>query len=371
MSAIRDPIADLRSTTGSLISLYVDRPSPGGFAALLSALLRPLRDQAETMDRDVQMSVRTDTERIRDLADQLELEAAPAYAIFASDADDIFVMESLTHSTRNASALGPRPYLRPLRAAPKSLRAGVLVADRAMARTFVSSSGLIEEVGSALDADIGKSNYGGFSGYAEHNVRARADEASSRLWKEAGARLLEKHLERPFDYMAIGAHEETTEEIARSLHPYLQRLHRATFVANPASLSGTALRAELVTLDVVVRRERQEALAGRVCDTAWGGGNAFLGLAPVLESANAQAIDTLVVAGTFTRPGVVCNQCGYLSRAGESCPVCGAHLFVVADVVAALMEAVISAGGSINQIDVPSPLDVHGVGALTRFPVPV
>lgn len=371
VSAIRDPIADLKSSTGSLISLYVDRPSPGGFAALLSDLLRPIRDQAETMDRPIQMSVRSDTDRIRGLADQLELEPAPAYAVFASQADDIFVLESLTHSTRNVSVLGPRPYLRPLRAAPKPLRAGVLVADRTMARTFISFSGLVDEIGSPLVVEIGKVNYGGFSGYREHGARARADEATTRLWKDAGARLLEYHLEKRFDYVAIGAQEEAAEEIGRSLHPYLERLHRATFVANPANMGGAALRSELVDLDMVVRRERQEALAGRVCDTAWGGGNAFLGLAAALEAANAQAIETLVVAGTFVRPGVVCSQCGHLSRTGDPCPVCGARLFPVDDVVAALMEAVISAGGTVHQIDVPSPLDVHGVGALTRFPVPV
>ena len=371
MSAVSDPIADLRSPTGSLISLYIDRPSPGGFAALLTDLLRPLRERAEATDRSVQMSVRSDSDRIRGLAEQFELEAAPAYAVFASDADGIMVLESLTHSTRNVSVLGPRPYLRPLRAAPKPLRAGVLVADRTMARTFLSFSGLVDEIGQPLIVDIGKSNYGGFSGYDEHGVRARAEEASTRLWKDAGSRLLEHHLERKLDYMAIGAQEEASDEIGRSLHPYLERLHRATFVANPANLGGAALRSELVALDMVVRRERQEALAGRVCDTAWGGGNAFLGLVAALEAANAQAIEALVVAGSFIRPGVVCNQCGYLSRTGESCPVCGAHLFSVDDVVAALMEAVISAGGTVHQIDVPSPLDVHGVGALTRFPVPV
>lgn len=371
MSAIRDPIADLKSLTGSLISLYVDRPSPGGFAALLTDLLRPVRDQAESMDRAVQMSVRSDADRIRGLAEQFELEPAPAYAVFASRADDIFVMESLTHSTSNVSVLGPRPYLRPLRAAPKPLRAGVLVADRTMARTFTSFSGLVDEVGPPLVVEIGKANYGGFAGYEEHGVRARADEATTRLWKDAGGRLLESHLERKFDYVAIGAQEEAAEEIGRSLHPYLGRLHRATFVANPANMGGAALRSEMVALDMIVSRERQEALAGRVCDTAWAGGNAFLGLAAALEAANAQAIETLVVAGTFVRPGFVCNQCGYLSRTGDSCPVCGARLFAVDDVVAALMEAVIGAGGAIHQIDVPSPLDVHGVGALTRFPVPV
>lgn len=368
---ISDPIADLRSPGGSLISLYVDRPSPGGFAALLTELAKSMRESAESLDRGVQMSVRADVERIRGLADRLELESAPAYAVFASSADDVFVLEALTHSTISSASLGPRPYLRPLRAAPKPLRAGILVADRAMARTFLSSGGLVEEIGSVLEADLGKANFGGFGGYDEQGVRSRAEVASARIWKEAGSRLLDRHVERPFDYVAVASQEELVEEISKSLHPYLDRLHRMSFVAAPASLSPAALRTELVALDSAVRRQRQEALAGRVCDTAWSGGNGLLGLSPTLEASNAQAVDTLVVAGQFTRPGVVCNECGYLARVGEVCPVCGSRVFAVQDVVAALMESTISAGGTVHQIAVPSPLDVQGVGALTRFPVPV
>ena len=42
-------------------------------------------------------------------------------------------------------------------------------------------------------------------------------------------------------------------------------------------------------------------------------------------------------------------------------------MFQVDDVVAAAMEATVSAGGDTQQLVVSSPLDPHGVGALTRF----
>ena len=322
------------------------------------------------MGRHVQKSVRADVDRIHDLAETLEVDSAPAYAIFASSLDDLFLLEPLAHSTPNVSTIGPRPYLRPLRTAPRALRSGIVVADRALARTFIGFEGAIQELGDPADADIGKSNFGGFSGYEEKGVRAHADEVSARLWKKAGARLLEQHMNRPFDYVAIGGHEETVEEIARSLHPYLERLPRATFVANPNRMSLTALRPEMLSHDIDIRRHRQEALAGRVCDTAWGGGNAVLGLSSTLQAANAQAIDTLVVAGPFTRNGAICSQCAHLSRNGESCPVCGSSMFGVDDVVAAVMDATVVAGGRAYQIDVASPLDVEGIGALTRFSPP-
>ncbi|MGA7228255.1 MAG: hypothetical protein WBZ45_08615 [Acidimicrobiia bacterium] len=368
---LADPIAELRSPAGSLISLYLDRPSPGGMAALLTDLLRPLRESAERQDRLVQKSVRADSERIHGYAEQLESDGAPSYAIFASEIDDVFSLEALAHPVPNVAALGPRPYLRPLRAAPRMLRAGVLVADRAEARVFVAAGDLVEELGAPFIADIGKSNFGGFSGYEEQGVRARADEASSRMWKEAGASLLESHLDRPLDYLAIGGHGETIEEIGRTLHPYLARLYRASFVANPHALTLTTLRADLNDIAVEVRQHRQTALAGHVCDTAWSNGQAVLGLVPVLTACNAQAVDTLVVAGEFTKPGVICNNCGHLSRAGSVCPICSATTFEIDDIVAAAMEAVIDAGGRVQQIAVASPLDVAGIGALTRFSVAV
>ncbi len=364
---LADPIAELRSPSGSLISVYLGRPSPGGMTALITDLLRPVREAAESKDRSVQKSVRADAERIHDHAEQLEGDAAPAYAIFASELDGLFTVEALAHKVPNVSALGPRPYLRPLRAAPKALRTGVIVADRSQARVFVVCGELIDEVSPSLIADIGKANYGGFAGYDEHGVRGRADEVSTRMWREAGAILLEKHQQSPFDYLAIGGHGEIVEEIGRTLHPYLDRLHRATFHAGPQTLSIPRLRVELAAQAEEVRRRREAALAERVCDTARSDGLGVLGLAPVLAASNSQAIDTLVVAGEFSRPGSICNSCGYLARSGNRCPVCGSSMFPVDDIVAAAMEATVAAGGRTHQIVVSSPLDAHGVGALTRF----
>jgi peptide chain release factor subunit 1 len=324
--------------------------------ALITDLLRPVREAAEEKDRPVQKSVRADVERIHDHAERLEGDAAPGYAIFASDIDGLFTVEALAHRVPNVSSLGPRPYLRPLRAAPKALRAGVIVADRSQARVFVASGNLIDEVTQPLMA-----------GYEEHGVRGRADEVSNRMWREAGLILLEKHQERPFDFLAIGGHGELVEDIARTFHPYLDRLYRATFHAGPQTVSIPSLRTELAGLADDVRRQNEADLANRVCDTALSDGQAVLGLTAVLAASNAQAIGTLVVAGEFRRAGAMCNNCGFLARSGTVCPVCGSVMFQVDDIVAAAMEATVGAGGLTHQLVVSSPLDAHGVGALTRF----
>ncbi|MEX1124258.1 MAG: hypothetical protein WD895_04670 [Acidimicrobiia bacterium] len=367
---LADPIAGLRSASGALITIYFDRPGPGGMAALLTDLLKPVREEAEGQGGGVRKSVRADADRIRDLADQLETDVAPSYVIFASDADDVFLLEPLTHPVPNTSHLGPRPYLRPLRAAPRPLRVGVIVGDRVITRVFVGSDDLIEEL-SVFSAEIGKPNYGGFGGYEEHNVRAHAGEETTRMWKAAGTRLLERHLDRPLDYLVVGGHDETMEDIGRTLHPYLARLQRATFTTNPQTMTPAVLRTQVADVGAEVRRRKQAELAEHLCDTALGGGLAVLGLAETLQACNVQAVDALVVAGSFTRPGVICNQCGYLARSGDGCPVCSTPMFSVEDVVAAAMDATVAAGGTVHQIEVASQLDVEGVGAVTRFHVRV
>ena len=95
----------------------------------------------------------------------------------------------------------------------------------------------------------------------------------------------------------------------------------------------------------------------------------MVGLGATLEAVNTQAVETLVVAGPFTRDGSVCNQCGHLSRTEDTCLVCNAAMFAVDDIVGAVMDATVTSGGSVFQIDVASPLDSGGIGALTRFPV--
>ncbi|MGH3650602.1 MAG: hypothetical protein ACRDU9_07810 [Acidimicrobiia bacterium] len=366
-----DRIADLRSREGSLISVYAGRPSPGGFGALLSELVKPIRERSAGFDRRVQKSARNDTGRIHDLADQLELDSAPGYAIFASDIDGIFVLEPLSHPVPNVSTVGPRPYLRPLRASPRALRSGILVADHTIARTFTAVAGMVEEVKARIGANVGNRSWGGFAGYEEHTVRSRAEEVTTKLWREAGEGLLERHMDKPFDYLAIGSQEETIDEIARTLHPYLARLQRATFLINPQTMGLPGLRVEVAAMDSQIQDHRQSALAGRVCDTAWSGGNAVLGLQEVINAANSLAIDTLVVAGPFSRPGAICDSCGHLTRNSNSCPVCGSTMFAVDDIVGAVMDAVVFAGGDVFQISVASPIDRQGVGALTRFPVSV
>jgi hypothetical protein len=366
---VADPIAELRSPEGALISMYMERPSPGGFSALISDLGRDVRDVARARDRVVQKSVEADIHRIRGEADRFELEGVPAYAVFASSVNAIYQIKPLAHPVASRSTLGSRPYLRPLRAEPRPSRTAILVADRAVARVFVGYEGSIAEEGAPLSADAGKANFGGFAGYEEHTVRSRADEVAARLWREAGQRLFDSHQDTPFDSIVIGCQEEAVDDIRNQLHPYLRALPHGSFPVSPSEVSIHRLRHEVDEQNRAIREEREMALVSALMAAASRGTGAVVGLADTLRMANVQGISDLVVAGSFSRPGVMCPACGFLGRDGKVCEVCGTGMHEVADVVAALIDATVEAGGLVHQVVVGSVLDRDGVGALTRFDI--
>lgn len=359
-----DPIAKLHSPSGSLLSVYVNRRPPATRAALVD-LLKALRNSYS--DQLFAKSVRVDGQRIVDLATTIESAAAPSAAIFASHRDGIFEFLPLSHPVDGIATIGPRPYLRPLRAQARPMRVGVLVADSSRARTYLMSGGDLHEFGDELVAERGKDNYGGFAGYEEYHNRARADEASAQMWRQAGRRLLEAHQDQPLELMVIAGHDKDFDSIATELHTYLRQLPQGRITVDIRNLTPPELT-ERVSAQVEEERiRRSHELLDHLLSEVARGGDAVVGLSEVLEACNTHAVDHLVVAGPFAKPGVVCDACGWLGRDGSACPVCTADTFPVDDVVAAAMDATVEAGGRADIVTVASPLDASGVGARLRF----
>lgn len=361
-----DPIAKLHSPAGTLLSVYVNRIAPATRAALVD-LLKSLRSVSRGRSHD--KAIRADADRIIELAGRIDSDSAPAAAIFASHNDGIFEYLPLAGPVENIAVIGPRPLLRPLRAQPRPIRAGVIVADTTRARTYLSSGGVLSEVGVELETDPAKENYGGFHGREEHRARARADEISTKLWRQAGRRLLDIHQDQPLEMLVIASHESHSDLIADQLHPYLKDLPRSRLPLDARGLAGAELAGQVAGAISARRAAADREMLERLVGGVDAGAGAVSGLAAVLDATNTHAVDHLVVAGPYAKEGVLCDACGWLGRTGSVCPVCGSGLFEVADVVSAAMDATIEAGGRVSIVAEASRLDAVGVGAFTRFTV--
>jgi hypothetical protein len=361
-------IARMRSRCGALISLYLNRP-PGPSSAAVTDLLKPIRSRLERLPRETAMSVREDLARLGELDARIDAEMAPAYCAFASHADDVFEFHLLPHPVWDVATVGRRAYVRPLRAMPEPIRAGVVVAERRKAEVYLAEDGEVDRVGAPIVGHVKKDNFGGFQGYDEHNVRRHAEEDTARILKEAGDRLFEAHQRKPLDLLVVGGHQADLDMLDEHLHAYLRALPIRRFVVDPHTLTEARLRELVEEAAEELRRSRDEEAARRVLEAAGSGEPAALGVAKVLEATNARAVELAVVAGTFTREGVMCPRCGWLHRQEQTCAVCGNPTEEVDDVIGAAWEAILEAGGTVRQLRTAGQIDAHGVAALLRFPV--
>ncbi len=366
-----DRLSRFESPDYPVLSVYVNRePLHESVRARLSDLLKPLRSLSN-LDHDAQMSLRSDLDSVIGLADRIDVDRSPATAVFACDGGGLFEYIPLSTPVWDVAFAADRPYLRPLRSIRQRDSVVVAVVDRRHAWLYGGGGGSMRLLELIEESESHKGNFGGFSGYEEKGARNHADFLDRRHFRYVADRLFELQRKLGFGKLVVGGHEETSVRFESFLHPYLRARLLGSFVIDPHTMSDSDIadRANVFLLDASY--EAEEALASRVSVTSEEGGRAVVGLKDVLNAVNNGAVDRLVVAGRFTRPGVMCGTCGWLERSGESCMACGSGMVVLGDVIDAAMEQVLRRGGQADQISVSSPLDAHGVGALLRFSVRV
>lgn len=361
------PLAELDSPNGSLISLYVDRTS-GPSTTVVNELTKTLKAESDEAERTAALSLREDIEQIKRIAATADTTGAPAWMVFASTADGILVHETLGSRVPSSVSVGHRPYLRPLRALPDPIETVLFVVERPKV-VVLRIGGAVERLGS-FESDVGKPDYGGFQGYEEARASRRADEETLRLWKEAISTALDAHQDDPFDLVVIAGHKHDLDPFADHLHSYLEELPIEKIVVDPRTAKESDLTQRVRELEPGVARARDESTIRSVLEAAYQGRPVARGTAAVLTAANLGAVDHLVVAGPFAKTGVRCPGCGWLARTGEQCPSCEGAYERVHDVVGAAIERVLEHSGTCDQVRVASALDVDGVAALLRFPLP-
>jgi peptide chain release factor subunit 1 len=359
--------AELASPAGSLISMYVDRTA-GPSTTVVNDLVKTLKTAAEGAERTAAQSIREDIDQIKRIAATADTSGDPAWMVLASHADGILVYESLSCCVSNWVEVGQRPYLRPLRALPEPIETVLFVVERPKVVVYRVGETMSEVA--RTESDLSKSDYGGFQGYEEAKATRRADEEASRVWKEAIASALDGHQSNPFDLVVVAGHKHDLEPFAEHLHSYLVELPIEKMVIDPRTATEADLTQRVRELEPAVARARDERTIRSVLEAAYQGRPVARGTAAVLTAANMGAVDRLVVSGPFAKTGVRCVGCGWLARAGERCPSCDQPFEPIPDVVGAAAERVIEQGGHFDQVVVASALDVDGVAALLRFPLP-
>ncbi len=371
-----DRIRQFANTTYPVLSLYVNRVGTPrartSTGAKLTELLRPIREMAESgqLSHEAAMSLRADVKAVQGLADRIDADPAQAVAVFSCHGADWFEYVSLKRPAWDVAQVGNRPYLRPLRVAETEFRSVAVIFEPRRSVAFIKSGDEFREYGEVVEEAVRKSNYGGFSGYQERGVRSHADGVIQRHFKETADLAFRLHQEEGFDFLFLGGRQEAIDEGSKLLHPYVKARLAGSFVIDTHTMTPALIREQIVGLEETAIESLEAGRVQELLDTAGAGGQAVLGLADVLAAVNARAIDRLIVSGNFSKEGAVCESCGWLSRNGTNCPVCGSGTRRTDDVVGEIIEATIDESGEVLQVSVASALDQKAIGAVLRFPLP-
>jgi peptide chain release factor subunit 1 len=143
-----------------------------------------------------------------------------------------------------------------------------------------------------------------------------------------------------------------------------------TFVIDPSTMTPGQVRERSQEVADAYERREEEQLVAQALEKVASGGFGAAGLDWCLLAVNEKAVQVLLIHGDEQAPGRVSDQCGWLGRDDEECPVCGEHTRKTPDVIDEMAAAVVDSSGRVEHVYADTPLEPHVVAALLRFPVP-
>jgi hypothetical protein len=336
----------------------------------LKALTQPLRETAADWGEDAVRSIRQDLDRVVAMADQVTTDLGRGAALFVCSAAGLAEHIGLPAPVRDRAVLDAAPYLGPLEAMLAHFRRYcAVVADRRRVSIFRFYMGGLESWEVMAEEPVHRRNLAGFAGLAQHRSLGRAGELARRHFRRVAARLTELSRAGEFDLLALGGHQAHVDGLVAELPPELAAVLAGTFVMDPGSATPAEIRDRCDAVAQQYEGKADEQLVAGLWEAAGARGRGVLGLDRVLDAANQQAIELLLLDAGDTVPGIVCPSCGWLARSGAVCPSCGADVRRVADLFDAAAEAARAGGGTVRYVLASTPLAHVEAGALVRFPV--
>jgi peptide chain release factor subunit 1 len=359
-------LAGMKGNQAPVTSCYLDvdgrrYPRYTDYEQNLARLLRRARNQAD--GRPSAADLARIEEYVRGGVDRSRVRGL---AMFSCAADGFFEAFELPVPVHNLLVVNHTPYVRPLEAILDEYeRFGVLLVDKQRFRLLVFELGELTDKREFVDRLPRHDDEGGE--WDRDHVRDHRDVAVQQHLRRAAGAALALWQAKGFDRLILGAPAELVGEAERALHPWLrERLVGRLTV--PVTAGDDEIRAAALALAEQVEREREAAAVARLRDAVGSGNGGVAGLEPVLGALVARRVDTLFVSEGYVAEGWRCGSCGHLATLGPTCPVCGAQMNRVDDVVEEAIADALLQNCRVEVCVNNADLDVLGrIGALLRF----
>jgi len=357
-----------------ILSLYAQvPPGPPGSRELRSRVdslvseIRPVTSDV-SVERDARLSVRADLERIEELVAEQWNWRPGTLALFCCSARDIFEEVELPRAVRDRIVLDSTPWVRPLLAVlDEYQRMCLAYIERGEVTLWELYQDELRQVVTRRGRTLRARHVPAPN---EERARHKAEELTKRHVRDTIETIDRLFRTDGFDVLAVGGQQYETAQFIDQLPRHLRERIVGTFTLDEHPTETAHIRERAMEILEEHVHEQQRRQVEEVLETAADGGRAALDLADCLWAGAVAAIDVLLVEYDVVIPGVLCDNCGWMSDEGTECPRCGSPLRRVADILDELTEVVINEGGSVTHVKVPTDLSKHLVGAMLRFQLP-
>jgi peptide chain release factor subunit 1 len=353
-----------------VISIYLGIGPDKSARSQVASLLRQIKPLSEdkSLEHDVRLSVRTDLQRIEDLAHEERLQPG-GLGIFTSGGNGLFEQVSLPRPVRDRIVVDATPWVRPMLAVLDEYhRMCVVLVDKAWAQVWELYLGEMREVAQIKDPALRKPNFA--AGMAEYRVRNKADELSKHHYRRVGSVLDELLRTEGFDVVALGGHPHEMTAVTGFLSRDVASRVAGTFAVDPDTATVADIRRSAEAIMERYERHEEQRLVGEIFEAVAEGRPAAIGLEPCLWAGSVAAVQHLVIDEGAAVPGMVCDASGWLGASGRECPLCGQPTRETPDILDELAEFVVEEGGAVEHVADDPQLHPHRVAAALRFPLP-
>ena len=370
-------LAAFRSKKACAVSLYVgldpsDVPTPGDLASHIRSVLGRARTQLNErrgeLGHEAGKALERDLGRIEEwFENDFSREGVRGVAVFAVDADDLFLPLTLPWPVEDEARIASQLYLAPLvRLVGRDDGALVAYVGRERGDVYRLRSGELVAIADESTEVPGRHDKGG---WAQARYERHIETMVDRHLRDVAA-ALDRCVRRLRDVrVVLAGPEETRGGFEEMLAPQT-RAALVGWASAEAHVDAAGLLEAARPLLEEWRAGREEMLLERWREEAARNGRAATGWEETLQAASDGRVELLLVQNGADRAAYVCPKCGRAEAEDGSCPLDGTTMQRADAGFDLAVHQTLTHGGTIEVIDGEEHRDlepVGGVAALLRF----
>jgi peptide chain release factor subunit 1 len=366
-------LTDVRPERGRVLSVFLNLdPSQFATPPARASAITSLVDEAarrvrecEGLDHDEQSWLEADVDRVREAlnAGDIADNGTRAVAVFACEPAGLLEVVSLRRAVDSRVIVERTPHVEPLVAQADGQRWVVVLVNRRLARVFQGHGDALEETDRVEDDVHSQHQQGGWS--QQRYERSVDKDKDDHLGHVADV-LFDVYKRRGFDRLLIAGPQELRSDVERHLHTYLRERLVGHLQLDVENSGADDVRAAVADALEEHETQREREALDRLAEGVGRGTRGASGLEEVLSALNEARVETLLVAGGFSAPGVRDPETTLLYT--EAGAPDGQRVQRVEDVVEPAVEKALEQSAEVLRVTRHDDLGpLGGIGAVLRY----